>query len=71
MNMAQKLVWKMLGFGCCRPVHQHEINQLLKDMYKDVTANVHKQLEDQRGSIFEFLRQQEQQQKILEVRLVK
>jgi hypothetical protein len=73
MNIVQRWVWGLLGYKCCLPVHQHELNKILKDQYKATTENMQLQLDHQRGQLFEFFRQQEEQkeQKVIEVRLVK
>ena len=71
MNYLRLWVWKMLGYGCCRPVHHHELKGILEDYHKRSSESLQRQLADQRAQLFEFLKQQEEEKGVLEVRLVK
>jgi hypothetical protein len=69
--MLRRLIWKWLGYGCCLPVHHHELQGILENYQERSALALQQQLSDQRAQMFEFLKQQEEQKDVLEVRLVK
>lgn len=72
-NIIVRLIWKFLGYGCCMPVHRHELNGILEKYQK----NMNEQLSEQRAQLLEYFKQQEaaeradKREHVVSVRIVK
>ena len=72
-NIVVDLIWKFLGYGCCRPLHSHQVNGILEDYQKRINDSLQSQLHDLRAQIFEYSRQEAEREaaRVMNVRLVK
>lgn len=72
-KIIQDWIWSFLGYKCCRPPHTHVLESEMKEFSKRINDNIQSQLNESRGQLFEFFRQQgqEEKEKIINVRIVK